>query len=104
MTKSERERRKVEIVNSFGANSGAFNKVKAIEMGHTFREQGKNWFATAHDSQTEARQTSNRARVGESYNQSQPAHRGYGLAPHQQRHVEDVGREVHEAGLSPRHS
>jgi integrase len=44
MTKSERERRKVEIVNSFGANSEEqFNRVKAIEMGHTFREQAKKW-------------------------------------------------------------
>jgi len=44
LTKSERERRKVEIVNSFGANSSEqFNKVKAIEMGHTFREQAKKW-------------------------------------------------------------
>jgi len=44
LTKSERERRKVEIVNSFGANSEEhFNKVKAIEMGHTFREQAKKW-------------------------------------------------------------
>ena len=44
LTKSERERRKVEIVNSFGANSAEhFNRVKAIEMGHTFREQAKKW-------------------------------------------------------------
>ena len=44
LTKSERERRKVEIVNSSGANSEEhFNKVKAIEMGHTFREQAKKW-------------------------------------------------------------
>jgi integrase len=44
LTKSERERRKVEIVNSFGANSEEhFNRVKAIELGHTFREQAKKW-------------------------------------------------------------
>ena len=44
LTKSERERRKVEIVNSFGANSEEhLNKVQAIEMGHTFREQAKKW-------------------------------------------------------------
>lgn len=44
LTKSARERRKVEILNSFGANSEEqFNKVKAIEMGHTFREQAKKW-------------------------------------------------------------
>jgi|SRR5271166_1474914 len=44
LTKSERERRKAEIVNSLGANSlEQFNKVKAIEMGHTFREQAKKW-------------------------------------------------------------
>jgi hypothetical protein len=44
-TKSERQRRKVEILNSFGANSvEQFNKVKAIGMGHTFREQAKKWF------------------------------------------------------------
>src|ERR1700687_290340 len=42
LTKSERERRKVEIVNSFGANSEEhFNKVRAIETGNTFREQAK---------------------------------------------------------------
>jgi integrase len=44
LTKSERERRKVEIVNSFGANSvERFNTVKAIAMGETFREQAKKW-------------------------------------------------------------
>jgi integrase len=44
LAKSARERRKVEILNSFGANSKEqFNKVKAIEMGHTFREQAKKW-------------------------------------------------------------
>jgi integrase len=44
LTKSERQRRMAEILNSFGANSVEhFNKVKAIEMGHTFREQGKKW-------------------------------------------------------------
>ncbi len=44
LTKSERERRKVEIVSSFGANSEEhLNKVQAIEMGHTFREQAKKW-------------------------------------------------------------
>jgi integrase len=44
LTKSERQRRMVEIVNSFGANSAEhFNKVKTIEMGHTFSEQAKKW-------------------------------------------------------------
>jgi hypothetical protein len=44
LTKSERERRKVEIVNSFGANSEEhFNQVRAIETGNTFREQAKKW-------------------------------------------------------------
>jgi integrase len=44
LTKSQRERRKVEIVNSFGANSEEhFKQVKAIEMGHTFGEQAKKW-------------------------------------------------------------
>jgi integrase len=44
MTKSERQRRKVEVLNSFGANSvEQFNKVNAIGMGHTFREQAKKW-------------------------------------------------------------
>jgi hypothetical protein len=44
LTKPERERRKVEILNSFGANSAEhFSNVKAIEMGHTFREQAKKW-------------------------------------------------------------
>jgi integrase len=44
MTKSERQRRKVEILNSFGANSvEQFNKVKTIKMGHTFSEQAKKW-------------------------------------------------------------
>jgi integrase len=44
MTKSVRERRKVEIVNSFGANSVEhFNKVVSIESGQTFREQAKFW-------------------------------------------------------------
>ena len=44
LTKSGRERRRVEIVNSFGANSEEhFNKVRAIETGNTFREQAKKW-------------------------------------------------------------
>jgi hypothetical protein len=44
LTKSERERRKVEILNSFGANSKEhFDRVVAIETGHTFREQTKKW-------------------------------------------------------------
>jgi hypothetical protein len=44
MTKSERQRRKVEVLNSFGANSvEQFNKVNAIGIGHTFREQAKKW-------------------------------------------------------------
>jgi integrase len=44
LTKSERERRKVEIVHAFGANSEEhFNKVRAIETGNTFREQAKKW-------------------------------------------------------------
>ncbi|MHB8484623.1 MAG: tyrosine-type recombinase/integrase [Candidatus Acidiferrales bacterium] len=44
LTKTERQRRKVEILNSFGANSKEhFDKVIAIEMGLTFREQAKKW-------------------------------------------------------------
>ena len=42
LTKSERERRKVEIVNSFGANSAQrFKSVVEGESGVTFREQSK---------------------------------------------------------------
>jgi integrase len=44
LTKPERERRKVEIVNSQGANSvRRFNQVVALEMGQTFGEQAKKW-------------------------------------------------------------
>jgi integrase len=44
MTESVRERRKIEIVNSFGANSiEHFNTVVSIESGQTFREQAKFW-------------------------------------------------------------
>jgi integrase len=44
LTKSERERRKVEIVNSFGANSAEyFNQIAAIGQGRTFSEQAKEW-------------------------------------------------------------
>jgi hypothetical protein len=44
LTKSERERRKVEIVNSHGANSVEhFNQVVALETGQTFGEQAKKW-------------------------------------------------------------
>jgi integrase len=44
LTKPERERRKVEIVNSFGANSvERFRNVVEGESGVTFREQAKNW-------------------------------------------------------------
>jgi len=46
LTKSERERRKVEIVNSFGANSvERFSSVVEGESGVTFREQSKVWLA-----------------------------------------------------------
>ena len=44
LTKSARERRKVEIVNSFGANSVEhFKNVVEGESGVTFREQSKVW-------------------------------------------------------------
>ena len=44
LTKPERERRKVEIVNSFGANSAErFEKVVLGIKGRTFREQAKWW-------------------------------------------------------------
>jgi hypothetical protein len=43
-TKSERERRKVEIVNSHGANSVEHcNQVVALETGQTFGERAKKW-------------------------------------------------------------
>ena len=44
LTKSERERGKVEIVTSFGANSTEhFNRVVASEQGRTFSEQAMEW-------------------------------------------------------------
>jgi hypothetical protein len=44
LTKSERERRKIEIVNSHGANPvERFNQVVALETGQTFGEQAKEW-------------------------------------------------------------
>ena len=44
LTKPERERRKIEIVNSFGANSAEyFKRVVLAESGQTFREQAKVW-------------------------------------------------------------
>ena len=44
LTKSGRERRKVEIVNSHGANSVEhFNQVVASGTGQTFGEQAKKW-------------------------------------------------------------
>jgi hypothetical protein len=44
LIKSERERRKVEIVNSFGANSAEhFSNDVGGESGGTFREQSKVW-------------------------------------------------------------
>ena len=44
LTKSERERRKAEIVNSHGANSVEhFNQIVAQVTGQTFREQAKKW-------------------------------------------------------------
>ena len=46
LTKSERERRKVEIVNSFGANSPEqFRKVVEGPAGVTFKEQAKVWLS-----------------------------------------------------------
>jgi len=44
LTKPERQGRKVKILNSYGANSKEhFDRVVAIETGHTFREQAKKW-------------------------------------------------------------
>ena len=44
LTTLQRKQRAVEILNAAGANSiEHFNKVKAIELGHTFREQAKKW-------------------------------------------------------------
>jgi len=44
LTKSERQRQKVEIVNSFGANSVEhFSNVVEGEGGVTFREPSKVW-------------------------------------------------------------
>ena len=101
LTKSERERRKVEIVNSFGANSAEqFNKVKAVEMGHTFREQAKEWLQHC---MTRKRKPVKPATVRgwESYldKHLEPTHRGHGLTLHQQRHVEDVGEKLSERWL-----
>jgi integrase len=44
LTKPQRVRRKIEIVNSFGANSVEyFNEVMAVELGLTFRQQTEKW-------------------------------------------------------------
>jgi integrase len=103
MTKSERERRKVEIVNSFGANSEEqFNKVKAIEMGHTFREQAKKWL---HQCMTRKRKPVKPAtlRGWESYinNRLSPLI-GDMVLPHiNNGTLKMLGEKLSEAGLSP---
>ena len=48
MTRTERERRKIEIVSEHGANNVEhFEKIVAIESGLTFREQAKKWLQKA---------------------------------------------------------
>lgn len=48
LSKSQRERRKIEIVTAHGANSiERFDQVMAIESGTTFREQARKWLEQA---------------------------------------------------------
>jgi integrase len=103
MTKSQRERRKVEIVNSFGANSEEqFNKVKAIEMGHTFREQAKKWM---HQCMTRKRKPVKPAtlRGWESYinNRLNPLIGDMVLPYINNGTLKMIGEKLSEAGLSP---
>ena len=71
LTKSERERRKVEIVNSFGANSvERFSSVVEGESGVTFREQSKVWLVrTNEDPQAQTRETRNHRQLGDGIKQ-----------------------------------
>ena len=103
MTKSERQRRKAEILNSFGANSvEQFNKVKAIGMGYTFREQAKKWL---HQSTTRKRKPVKPATVRgwESYldNHLNPLI-GDMVLPHiNNTTLKMLGENLSAAGLSP---
>jgi len=103
LTKPERERRKVEIVNSFGANSvEQFNKVKAIEMGHTFREQAKKWL---HQRMTRKRKPVKPATVRgwESYleNHLNPLIGDSALPYVNNGTLKMLGEKLSDAGLSP---
>jgi integrase len=103
LTKSERERRKVEIVNSSGANSVEhFNKVKAIEMGHTFREQAKKWL---HQRMTRKRKPVKPATVRgwESYldNHLNPLIGDMVLSYINNATLKMLGEKLSDAGLSP---
>ncbi len=103
LTESERVRRKVEIVNSFGANSvEQFNKVKAIEMGHTFREQAKKWL---HQRMTRKRKPVKPATVRgwESYlnNHLNPLIGDMVLPYVNNGTLKLLGEKLSEAGLSP---
>ena len=103
MTKSERQRRKAEILNAFGANSvEQFNKVKVIEMGHTFREQAKKWL---HQCMTRKRKPVKPATVRgwESYleNHLNPL-LGDMILPHiNNATLKMLGEKLSTAGLSP---
>jgi integrase len=103
LTKSERERRKVEIMNSFGANSEEyFNKVRAIECGSTFREQAKKWM---HQRMTRKRKPVKPATIRgwESYLRKHlnPLIGDMALAYINNATLKMLGEKLSDAGLSP---
>jgi integrase len=91
------------VLNSFGANSvEQFNKVKAIEMGHTFREQAKKWL---HQRMTRKRKPVKPATVRgwESYleNHLNPLIGDMALPYVNNGTLKMLGRKLSDAGLSP---
>jgi len=104
LTKSERERRKVEIVNSFGANSAErFRSVVEGATGVSFKEQAKIWLS---DVQTRKRKPVKpaTARGWQSYLDKwlNPAIGNMLLADANNSALREVVKRLDKAGLRPK--
>lgn len=104
LTKSERERRQVEIVNSFGANSvERFKKVVECATGISFKEQAKVWLS---DVQTRKRKPVKPATVRgwQSYLNKwlNPTIGNMLIADANNSALRDVVKRLDEAGLRPK--
>ena len=104
LTRSERERRKVEIVNSFGANSvERFKKVVEGATGFSFKEQAKVWLS---DVETRKRKPIKpaTARGWQSCLDKwlNPAIGNMPIADVNNSALREVVKRLHEAGLRPK--